>query len=38
MNDDIYRKLQNEKNCTDLKRSDDEMALEANMLRLYFLN
>lgn len=36
MNDDIYRKLQNEKNCTDPRRSNDEMALEAILLRSYF--
>lgn len=38
MNDDIYRMLQNEKNCTNPKRSDDEMAHEAKMLRPYFFD
>jgi len=36
VNDDIYRKLQNEKNCSDPKRSDDEMATEAKLLKSYF--
>lgn len=36
VNDDIYRKLQNEKNCVDPKRSDDEMAHEAKLLRSFF--
>lgn len=36
MNDDIYRKLQNEKDCTNPRRSDDEMAHEANLLKSFF--
>ncbi|XP_025203414.1 deaminated glutathione amidase [Melanaphis sacchari] len=35
-NDDIYRKLQNEKDCLNPKRSDDEMAHEAKLLRTFF--
>ncbi|XP_060844615.1 deaminated glutathione amidase isoform X2 [Rhopalosiphum padi] len=36
VNDDIYRKLQNEKDCTNPRRSDDEMAHEANLLKSFF--
>jgi len=36
VNDDIYRKLQNEKYCIDPRRSDDEMAQEAKLLRSLF--
>ncbi|XP_027849946.2 deaminated glutathione amidase [Aphis gossypii] len=36
VNDDIYRKLQNEKDCKNPKRSDDEMGYEALFLRSFF--